>query len=144
MLLGKIKFALQIKNFFMLYETIKFIAAFARVRKKKISWVRGEKTETDLVEVKTQIMGEWAIVLWPCLLKFVKYLTVKKVVENFFKSSATASYSAKQHNETCQADTRAKINCAPQADITRHKVYRNNNAYTVYCLYITQKYMFKN
>jgi hypothetical protein len=33
---------------------------------------QGENTETDLEEVKTQILGEWATVLWLCLLKFVK------------------------------------------------------------------------
>jgi hypothetical protein len=43
-------------------------------------------------------LGEWSTVLWLCLLNFVKYLKAKKVVGNVFKSSATASYSAEQHN----------------------------------------------
>jgi hypothetical protein len=45
---GKIKFALQIKNFSMLYETTKFTAAFARVRDEKYPGSEGKTLKLTL------------------------------------------------------------------------------------------------
>jgi hypothetical protein len=60
------------QEFFHAFRDHKIHCRFRKSLQRKISWVRGENTETDLEEVKTQILGEWAIVLWLCLLKFVK------------------------------------------------------------------------
>jgi len=94
-LLGKIKFALQNQEFSHALRDHKIHCRVRKGPQRKISWVRGENNENDLEEAKTQTLGEWATVLWLCLLKFVKYLKAKiKAVRNFFKSSATARYSA--------------------------------------------------
>jgi len=119
-LLGKIKFALQNQEFFHALRDHKIHCRVRKDPQRKISWVIGESTETDLEEAKTQILGEWATVLWLCILKFLKYIKAKKeVARNFFKSSATARYSAQQRNETRQADTRPRKQTAHNKPISR-------------------------